>query len=121
MEKRLKLLMPLHNIMTFIFRDGGATFVMDMTFTNRSPNPMSDFAIQFNLNTLGLVPATTLEVPSLAPFGGATDTSLPLVRYDGHKQPSQPPNSLQVALKNDRGIYYFETMIVADEHLFATS
>ncbi len=99
---------------THTHRDGGATFVMELTLTNQSDTPMSDFAVQFNLNTLGLVPAAGMDGTSLAPHGGSTELSLPLTRVPTHQQPCQPPNALQVALKNDRGIYYFEVLIVGE-------
>ncbi|RCN49467.1 adaptin region [Ancylostoma caninum] len=44
-------------------RRGGAIH-MEMTFTNKAMQPLSGFAIQFNRNSFGLVPAEPLRVPS---------------------------------------------------------
>ncbi|KIH68776.1 adaptin region [Ancylostoma duodenale] len=44
-------------------RRGGA-IQMEMTFTNKAMQPLSGFAIQFNRNSFGLVPAEPLRVPS---------------------------------------------------------
>ncbi|KAI8811306.1 adaptin N terminal region-domain-containing protein [Cladochytrium replicatum] len=87
-----------------------AQLSMDMTFCNRGPIPMSDFAIQFNVNTYGLVPATPLNVPSpLAPNQSAS-VSLPL-GTGGGKQRMEPVNLLQVAIKNNLGVFYFQTLM----------
>ncbi len=82
-----------------------------MTFANKTQNPMNEFAIQFNVNTFGIQPSAPLSVPTLAPGQQAT-TSLPLNR-GGKPQQMNPPNLIQVAIKNNVGVYYFATQIPA--------
>lgn len=92
---------------TFARRNG--RIYMDMTFTNRGAIPMTDFAIQFNVNTFGLAPAQALQVPSLGPSHSA-EVSLPL-SISGGVQRMDPPNLLQVAVKNQNGVFYFQCLV----------
>jgi hypothetical protein len=81
---------------------------MNMQINNKSSAPMSDFAIQFNVNTYGLLPGL-FQVPVI-PAGGSHTVSIPLQR-GGKVQEMDPPNMLQVAIKNNVGVYYFATLI----------
>lgn len=84
--------------------------MMEMTFTNRALQPLSDFAIQFNKNTFCICPGGALEVrPSLIP-NQSTDAVLRL-RIEGLPQLMNPVNNLQVAVKTNAGIVYFQTQV----------
>ncbi|CAD5222562.1 unnamed protein product [Bursaphelenchus xylophilus] len=50
---------------TFARRNG--IIQMEMTFTNKAMQPLSDFAIQFNTNSFGLTPTSTIQLRVLAP------------------------------------------------------
>jgi hypothetical protein len=81
---------------------------MDLTFKNASNGVMNGFAIQFNVNSYGLVPSQ-LIVPELQPSQSA-NVNLVLLK-SGNPQQMNPVNLLQVAIKNNIGVYYFATHI----------
>lgn len=81
---------------------------MDLTITNKDTAVMNDFAVQFNVNSYGLVPSA-LTVPDLAP-NQTYKTSLTLFKT-GNPQQMNPINLLQIAIKNNNGVYYFATNI----------
>jgi len=58
-------------------RRGGKIF-LEVTFTNRALQPMSDFAFQFNTNTFGITPVGALQVRSPLPPNQSADTALQL-------------------------------------------
>ena len=80
-----------------------------MIFENQSSTPMNDFAIQFNVNTYGIGPNGPLVVPNLAP-GEKSKITLALNLHNGRQQ-MDPPNLIQIALKNNIGVYYFQTLL----------
>ncbi|KAJ3189878.1 AP-2 complex subunit beta [Gaertneriomyces sp. JEL0708] len=92
-------------------RRNGQLF-LDMSFTNRSGAPMSEFAIQFNVNTFGIQPSAPLPVATLAP-NATSNVSLPL-NQDGTREVTEPRNLVQVAVKNERGVYYFNSYVGED-------
>lgn len=67
---------------------------MEMKFSNKAMQPMSGFAIQFNKNNFGLVPAQPLQIPPLAP-NQSCDASL-LLHTTGAILKMDPVNNLQV-------------------------
>ena len=79
-----------------------------LKITNNSQSPMSDFAIQFNVNSFGLLPGL-LTVPEIS-AGNSFTTTIPLVK-GGQIQEMDPQNLLQVAIKNNVGVYYFSTLM----------
>jgi hypothetical protein len=87
----------------FSRRDG--QLLLDLLFTNMTPEPMTGFAIQFNRNTFGLAPAAPLNLSSLAPQQ-TVHYPLPLVT---NGPISQGPASVavQMAIKNNVDIHYF--------------
>jgi Adaptin C-terminal domain len=87
------------------------TIFLDLTFTNKSQAPMTDFAIQFNVNTFGLLPNAPLSVGTVA-AGQSSKTSVELNRK-GTPSPMNPPSLIQIAIKNNVGVYYFATNISA--------
>ncbi|XP_039247587.2 AP-1 complex subunit beta-1-like [Styela clava] len=83
--------------------------MMDLTFTNKAMQAMSGFAIQFNKNSFGLSPAQPLNIQLINPNQSA-EVSIPL-STSGLVQKMEPLNSLQVAVKNNIGVFYFATTI----------
>lgn len=93
---------------TFSRRQG--QIYMDMTVSNKAMQAMGPFAIQFNKNSFGLIPASPLNIPSpLLPNTNA-DTSLPIVT-NGPVQRMDPLNNLQVAIKNNIDVFYFSCTV----------
>jgi len=84
-------------------------FFMDLTFTNKTTQPMSEIAIQFNKNTYGLVPMAPIGINILPP-NSSKDFSLPL-GTNGPVQQMNPPTLLQIAVKNNVGVYYFQHVL----------
>jgi vesicle coat complex subunit len=84
-------------------------FFMDLTFTNKTTQPMSEIAIQFNKNTYGLVPMAPIGINVLPP-NTSKDFSLPL-GTNGPVQQMNPPTLLQIAVKNNVGVYYFQHVL----------
>ncbi|KAJ3348463.1 AP-1 complex subunit beta-1 [Kappamyces sp. JEL0680] len=83
---------------------------LNMAFSNRSSEPLREFAILFNKNSFGLVPAQPLSLgPQLFP-NQSIETSLPL-KVEGLPTLSNPINNIQVAVKNNAGIVYFQTLL----------
>ena len=78
-----------------VLRRNGQVF-MDMTFTNKAMQPMSGFAIQFNKNSFGIIPAQPLQVPTPLTPNQPCDVSLPL-NTSGPVQKMDPLNNLQVS------------------------
>ncbi|KAM8720896.1 hypothetical protein ACLKA7_006871 [Drosophila subpalustris] len=92
---------------TFSRRNG--EIFMDMTLTNKAMQPMTNFAIQLNKNSFGLVPASPLQAPPLPP-NQSTEMSLAL-GTTGPIQRMEPLNNLQVAVKNNIDIFYFACLV----------
>ncbi|CAH2294998.1 AP-1 complex subunit beta-1 isoform X2 [Pelobates cultripes] len=89
-------------------RRSGSVF-MDLQFTNRALQVMSDFAIQFNRNSFGLAPAAPLQIPTPLAPNQSTDISLPLNTI-GSVMKMEPLNNLQVAVKNNIDVFYFSVV-----------
>lgn len=84
-------------------------YYMDMTFTNKTAQPLSELAIQFNKNTYGLIPSAPIGINMVEP-NASKDFSLPL-GTNGPVQKMNPPLLLQIAVKNNVGVYYFQTLL----------
>lgn len=91
------------------FSRKAGTTSMDFTFVNNSGAALSDFAIQLNKNSFGITPAAPLRVPNILP-GQRVEASLPLA-FNGQKMKMTPLNALQVALKNNVQVFYFQTLV----------
>ncbi|VDK69887.1 unnamed protein product [Litomosoides sigmodontis] len=92
------------------FARRGGQIYMDMIFTNRAMQPFTGFAIQFNKNSFGLIPAEPLQVNSPLYPNQSVQTSL-LCHTNGPVQKMEPLTNLQVAIKNDVGVFYFATVV----------
>uniref|UniRef100_A0A4W4EC20 AP complex subunit beta n=1 Tax=Electrophorus electricus TaxID=8005 RepID=A0A4W4EC20_ELEEL len=93
---------------TFSRRQGH--MYMDMTFTNKALQHMTDFAIQFNKNSFGVIPTTPLPIHTPLMPNQNIDISLPLNTI-GPVMKMDPLNNLQVAVKNNIDVFYFSVLI----------
>ncbi|TRY66729.1 hypothetical protein DNTS_029724 [Danionella cerebrum] len=93
---------------TFSRRQGH--MYMDMSFTNKALQHMTDFAIQFNKNSFGVIPTTPLPIHTPLMPSQNIDISLPLNTI-GPVMKMDPLNNLQVAVKNNIDVFYFSTLI----------
>uniref|UniRef100_A0A8B9JQW8 Adaptor related protein complex 2 subunit beta 1 n=1 Tax=Astyanax mexicanus TaxID=7994 RepID=A0A8B9JQW8_ASTMX len=93
---------------TFSRRQGH--MYMDMTFTNKALQHMTDFAIQFNKNSFGVIPTTPLPIHTPLMPNQSIDISLPLNTI-GPVMKMDPLNNLQVAVKNSIDVFYFSILI----------
>jgi hypothetical protein len=91
------------------FARRGGKIYLDITFTNRAMQPISDFQMQFNKNTFGLVPTGNLDVRSPVVTNSSVDASLQLNFNPLQKALKDPINSLQIAIKNNVSVFYFQT------------
>ncbi|KAJ1886456.1 hypothetical protein LPJ66_009623 [Kickxella alabastrina] len=90
---------------TFARRNG--QIQMEMSFVNKSGIPIGEFAIQFNKNSYGLMPGSSLNAGTVGPMS-SVEVTLPLVT-GGPAMPMQPLNNLQIAIKCTAGVFYFQT------------
>jgi vesicle coat complex subunit len=84
-------------------------FFMELTFSNKTAQPLSEIAIQFNKNTYGLVPLAPIGI-NVIPPNSSKDFTLPL-GTNGPVQKMNPPTLLQIAVKNNIGVYYFQHVL----------
>ena len=88
----------------------GGNIYMDVTITNKALQAMSDFAVQFNKNSFGLSPAQPLKIQSPLLPNQHADSQMAL-STGGPVQKMDPLNNLQVAVKNNVDVFYFECQI----------
>uniref|UniRef100_A0A8C5JDD2 Adaptor related protein complex 2 subunit beta 1 n=1 Tax=Junco hyemalis TaxID=40217 RepID=A0A8C5JDD2_JUNHY len=93
---------------TFSHRQGH--IYMEMNFTNKALQHMTDFAIQFNKNSFGVIPSTPLAIHTPLMPNQSIDVSLPLNTL-GPVMKMEPLNNLQVAVKNNIDVFYFSCLI----------
>uniref|UniRef100_A0A8D3A814 AP complex subunit beta n=1 Tax=Scophthalmus maximus TaxID=52904 RepID=A0A8D3A814_SCOMX len=93
---------------TFSRRQGH--MYMDMTFTNKALQHMTDFAVQFNKNSFGVIPTSPLPVHTPLMPSQSIEVSLPLNTI-GPVMKMDPLNNLQVAVKNSIDVFYFSVLI----------
>lgn len=83
---------------------------MEMIFSNKAMQPMGGFAIQLNKNSFGLTPAAPLQIAGPLNPGASIETSV-ILSTAGAVQRMDPLNDLQVAMKNNIGIFYFACLV----------
>jgi hypothetical protein len=93
---------------TFARRKG--QMQMDLVFNNLSQQQLSGFAIQFNKNSFGITPTNSLNINGPLNPNDSAETVLDLNK-NGPVQQMTPINNLQIAVKNNTGIYYFQTLV----------
>jgi len=84
--------------------------VLELTFTNRAMQALQGFALQFNKNSFGLIPAQVLNVANPLLPNQSINVSLPL-NTSGPVQRMDPLTKLQVAVKNSIDVFYFGCVI----------
>jgi len=85
---------------------------MHLTFENGSQQTLSQFALKFNVNYVGVSPDAPLRVSPISP-GGAASTLLPL-NTSGECASAAKPGVVQCALKTDLGqVCYFQANLPA--------
>ncbi|PRP79687.1 hypothetical protein PROFUN_12585 [Planoprotostelium fungivorum] len=88
----------------------GGQLHLDLTIQNQAGAPLGDFAIQFNKNPFGFAP-TQLQVPPVNPMS-TVETSLAISNHPNMFGPAQQAaNIIQIALKNNSGVFYFQVTI----------
>ena len=92
---------------SFARRQG--TAYLDLTITNRGNQPINGFAIKFNVNSFGLAPAQP-AVQGANP-GQSVDVSLALASNPSLLANTPVNNIVQVAFKNNTGVYYFQVNV----------
>ncbi len=92
---------------TFSRRQG--QMYMELTFKNTTAQAMDDFAMQFNANSFGLAPEP-LQFPAPIPPNVSVDKSL-LLSSGGPVKAMNPLNTLQVAVKNNVGVSFFNCLV----------
>ncbi|KAH6577738.1 hypothetical protein BASA62_000719 [Batrachochytrium salamandrivorans] len=92
------------------FANRNNTIFLDLTISNKSAGPMSGFAIQFNVNTFGISPAAPLSVPEPLAAGSVCNASISL-NTSGNPQKMDPSNLVQIAIKNNYGVFYMGILI----------
>uniref|UniRef100_A0A671WE21 AP complex subunit beta n=1 Tax=Sparus aurata TaxID=8175 RepID=A0A671WE21_SPAAU len=93
---------------TFSRRQGH--MYMDMTFTNKALQHMTDFAVQFNKNSFGMIPTSPLPIHTPLMPSQSIEVSLP-INTIGPVMKMDPLNNLQVAVKNSIDVFYFSVLI----------
>ena len=68
---------------------------------------MGGFAIQFNKNSFGLTPAAPLSVAGPIVAGGSATAAL-AIATSGAVMKMEPLLKVQMAMKNDIDVFYFE-------------
>eukprot|EP01104_Vermistella_antarctica_P014792 TRINITY_DN4715_c0_g4_i1.p1 TRINITY_DN4715_c0_g4~~TRINITY_DN4715_c0_g4_i1.p1 ORF type:complete len:940 (+),score=338.52 TRINITY_DN4715_c0_g4_i1:85-2820(+) len=86
-------------------RRGDQTF-FDLNIANQTSVPLSGFALQFNKNTFSLAPAAPLDLAPVMP-GQSISHSLP-VSNTGPMSPGPPSGAVQMAIKNNIDVFYFQ-------------
>eukprot|EP00164_Ancoracysta_twista_P004132 GFYU01005549.1.p1 GENE.GFYU01005549.1~~GFYU01005549.1.p1 ORF type:complete len:929 (+),score=345.40 GFYU01005549.1:52-2838(+) len=89
-------------------KDGKVTF--DFLFENKSQQPMGDFAVQFNKNSWAIAPAAPLAVPTPLLPSQSAEVKLVCVT-NGPLSPGPPNMMVQVAVKNNVDVFYFEETV----------
>ena len=87
----------------------GSQIHLELMIANRSSIALDSFALQLNTNIVGLKLAAPLQVSSVAP-GQSTVARVPLL-LDAPAPNAASSPFLQVALKNNVKIYYFQDLI----------
>ena len=83
---------------------------MEMDFSNKALQPISDFALQLNRNSFGLTPAQPLQVTTPL-FPNQTVSTQLVLNTNGPVQKMDPLTNLQVAVKNNIDVFYFATTV----------
>jgi hypothetical protein len=83
---------------------------MELDFTNKALQPLSDFALQLNRNSFGLTPAQPLQVTSPLFPNQSVSTQL-ILNTSGPIMKMDPLTNLQVAIKTNVDVFYFACLV----------
>jgi hypothetical protein len=83
---------------------------MELDFTNKALQPLSDFALQLNRNSFGLTPAQPLQVTSPLFPNQNVSTQL-ILNTNGPIMKMDPLTNLQVAIKTNVDVFYFACLV----------
>ena len=83
---------------------------MDLDFTNRALQPMSDFALQLNRNSFGLTPAHPIQLATPLQPNQSVSTQL-ILNTNGPVMKSDPLTNIQVAIKTTMNVFYFACVV----------
>jgi len=83
---------------------------MELDFTNKALQPLSDFALQLNRNSFGLTPAQPLQVTSPLFPNQSVSTQL-ILNTNGPMMKMDPLTNLQVAIKTNVDVFYFACLV----------
>jgi len=83
---------------------------MEMDFTNKALQPMNDFQIQLNRNSFGLTPSQSLQITSPL-FPNQTISTQLILNTNGSIMKMEPLTNLQIAIKNNIDVFYFNSIV----------
>ena len=115
-EAGAKLVLPAEKgegmqLRTLFVKDGQGRLCQSYTVENNGGVPLSGFALQFNKNTFGLVPETPGKLGEVLPgtlAPGQSATGLVPLLASGQPATDTPPGVIQVAIKNNVKVFYFQ-------------
>lgn len=84
--------------------------VMELDFTNKALQQLSDFALQLNRNSFGLTPAQPLQVTTPL-FPNQNVSAQLILNTSGPVMKMDPLTNLQVAIKNNVDVFYFACLV----------
>jgi len=84
---------------------------LDMLFQNQTQSTLNNFAIKFNKNFFGITPTAAIIRTDPIPAGGQREIQVPIQL--GATDVQAKADFLQVALKTDFGVVYFQDEITA--------
>ncbi|CAF2638258.1 unnamed protein product [Rotaria sp. Silwood2] len=84
--------------------------VMEIDFINKALQSMSDFALQLNRNSFGLTPSQPLQITSPL-FPNQTISTQLILNINGPTMKMDPLTNLQIAIKNNIDIFYFNCIV----------
>ncbi|CAF3232672.1 unnamed protein product [Rotaria sp. Silwood2] len=83
---------------------------MEIDFINKALQSMSDFALQLNRNSFGLTPSQPLQITSPL-FPNQTISTQLILNINGPTMKMDPLTNLQIAIKNNIDIFYFNCIV----------
>ena len=84
--------------------------MMEMDFTNRALQFMNDFNLQINHNSFGLMPSQSLNLMNPL-FPNQTISTQLILNTNGQIMKMNPLTNLQVAVKNNIDVFYFNCYV----------
>jgi len=95
-------------------KDPQGRLCQSYTVENNGGVPLSGFAVQYNKNTFGLLPESPGKLGEVLPaqiMPGQSATGLVPLMPTGPPAPDTPPGVIQIAVKNNVKVYYFQDAV----------